>query len=169
MSDLPRSRRPRVSVPAPARARILALICPAAALTLIALGCGSDPNKPELAQVSGKITYKGEPLPGATVTFSPTSGPGAKTGQAATGQTDASGYYRLGTFTDRDGVVVGDHKVIVVANEGGPDVGKVKPDGTIDYRLGKSLIPLKYSDPLGTPLTAAVKSGSQTIDFDLTD
>jgi len=66
------------------------------AVVIVLAGCGG--GGPDLVPVKGKVTYKGQPLSGASVTFHPATGP------LATGTTDASGvryqlsraYQRLG-------------------------------------------------------------------------
>ena len=70
-------------------------------------GCGSNSK---MAAVSGSVTYRGQPLANAQVNFAPVAG-----GPIATGQTDASGKFQLGTMSINDGALVGKHKVSVVA------------------------------------------------------
>lgn len=76
-------------------------------------GCG-DTYK--LAPVSGRITLDGRPIQGIYVTFQPVGG-GLKDdlGPASYGHTDTDGRYQLKTIdrSDRDGAVVGSHRVIL--------------------------------------------------------
>lgn len=89
-----------------------------AAVTLLASGCG---GKNKLHKVDGVVTYKGEPLAGATVQFIPQEGKGAP----ASGVTGDDGSFRLTTFNTGDGAKPGDYKVVITVGEardptGGP-------------------------------------------------
>ncbi|OYV86570.1 MAG: hypothetical protein B7Z73_11525, partial [Planctomycetia bacterium 21-64-5] len=75
--------------------------------SLLALGC-SGQKGPATAKVSGLVTYKGQPVDGATVVFAPPAG-----GRPGTATTDAQGRYELSTYGDRDGALPGDYKVTV--------------------------------------------------------
>ena len=78
-------------------------IGPMPALALSALligsspGCGGKSQFPETLPVSGKVTYKGQPVTKGTVTFQ------SDTGQPATGEIQPDGTYRLSTFAEKDG------------------------------------------------------------------
>jgi hypothetical protein len=121
-----------------------------------------------MGQVSGHVTYKDKPVPGAMVTFIPDQA-GA---HAATAMTDEKGYYRLGTFEKADGALTGKHRVTIVARA--PYDGKPVP-GVGEAFLeqleaqGKPLIPEQYFIADKSPLRAEVVTGSQTVDFALQD
>src|SRR5579884_1223222 len=85
------------------------------------VGCG-DASRPKLGRVSGKVTYNGQPVPKGVVSFVPRSGPGAATGQGATGEIGSDGSYTLTTFDKGDGAVLGEHTVLVVAREEDPAI-----------------------------------------------
>ena len=69
-------------------------------------GC-EEPGTPKV-QVSGTVTFKGKPLKGAIVSFTPKSG-----GLPASGTTDSAGKYALSTESNLDGAVVGDYTVSI--------------------------------------------------------
>lgn len=126
-------------------------------LFLVALlsGCsggGEFPTSP----VKGKVTYKGKALPTGTVMFVPDSGP------PAYGNIDKEGNYTLGTYGEKDGAVMGKHKVSITALE---EMGDVLPEA----RSGTppSLIPDKYSNIDNSGLTFEVKSGDNEANFEL--
>ena len=133
---------------------------------MLAGGCGSKSEGPQLASVSGTVKFEGQPLENSQVVFLPDA-PGAP---PASGATDKNGYYRLMTRTPGDGAVVGKHRVTVSAR--GPD--KVLPEGQLATGLlgntepGDPLIPEKYFLPDTSGLTREVKSGRNTIDIELT-
>ena len=74
-------------------------------------GCG----QPSMAKVTGRVTCKGQPVPEAMITFNPVpkAAEDREPGKPATGMTDAEGRYELSTFKNYDGVLVGEHKVVV--------------------------------------------------------
>jgi hypothetical protein len=59
--------------------------------------------------VTGTVTLDGQPVAGANVSFSPTSGGG----KAAVGTTDASGKFTLTTMKSGDGAVPGAYLVTI--------------------------------------------------------
>ncbi|MBX6312095.1 MAG: hypothetical protein IRY99_04130 [Isosphaeraceae bacterium] len=149
--------------------RWLAAITPA--LFLFLWGCGgTDPAKPPLGKVSGKVTYKGKPVTNGSVIFTPVAGKGAETGQVATGQLESDGSFVLTTFDIGDGAVLGQHTVTVEARS--EDINKLnqpKEDGTIAYILPKPSVPEKYTKPATSPLRYTVEAGSNHFDIELKD
>lgn len=132
------------------------------------IGCGgpeANPNRPATVDVSGTVTYKGQPVEGATVTFLPQK-PGEP---GASGRTDASGKFGLTAFEPGDGAVPGSYLVTVVKTEaqGG---GEVQEDSDAPVVAPKSVLPEKYNNPQGSGLTAEVKEGDPNqFTFELKD
>jgi hypothetical protein len=87
-------------------------------LALAAAGCGSS----RLAEVKGKVTCHGKPVPDAFITFNPV--PGSETdreaGKPATGSTDAEGNYLLSTYKEYDGALIGKHEITVALDDTNP-------------------------------------------------
>jgi hypothetical protein len=129
----------------------------AAAAVLLAAGCGTDRKK--TAEVTGKVTYRGKPVPNGTVTFIPEAG-----GPPATGEIRPDGTYTLTTYSKGDGAVPGRHKVVIVAMEDA--AGKLPEERK---PLPPPIIPNKYTSPATSDLVADVKDGENTINFDLKD
>lgn len=133
-------------------------------------GCGSKSGQLPTAPVTGRVTYQGKPVPRGEITFVPTaSQPGVRN---AYGTLDEQGRYRLTTYREGDGAVLGTHQVMIVAREELPaDVGKqMTPDGIlVPGKQAKSLIPERYSDPATSGLTAEVKDGRNEFNFELKD
>lgn len=126
-----------------------------ATICLLISGCGSNHD---LAKVVGTITYDGEPLPGATVAFHPTSGQ-----RVGMGKTNSDGRYVLSTYGIDDGAIFGDHRVTVVKREAGS--GGMPRPGT---KPPKPLIAQRYFDVATSGLTATVENRRKNvIDFDL--
>jgi hypothetical protein len=139
------------------------------------LGCEGDPGKPKLGRVSGKVTYNGNPVTKGLVTLVPSSGPGAKTGQSATGEIGSDGSYTLTTFTDGDGAVLGEHVILVQSREEDPAIeghGMPIPDaqGRVKIKPPKSLVPERYASVDQSPLHFTVKEGDNSpLNIDLKD
>jgi hypothetical protein len=131
----------------------------------VVAGCG--PSRPKTVQVTGTVTYKGQPLEGARVMFD------SKAGRPASATTDASGHFKLETFTAGDGAIVGECKVTiskyVTASGGAPGAGQ--PDmhspGASPVR---QVLPKRYTTPGTSPLKATVTAeGPNDFKFDLTE
>jgi hypothetical protein len=79
---------------------------------LATLGCG--PGGPRTVPVSGRVTWEGQPLANAVVTFTPSNpDPSVKPIPESTGRTDAQGNYTLKLDARRPGAVSGSHRVRV--------------------------------------------------------
>lgn len=150
------------------------------------IGCSGAPeDRPTVVPVTGKVTYKGEPVTGALVTFASEKSP-----RSATATTGSDGRFSLTTFDSGDGAIPGEHLVTITklesqattsdpATANAPDLSKGLPtsyptaDGKGKVKLpsgGKSQLPAKYSDPKAPPLKATINaSGKNEITFDLTD
>ena len=142
-------------------------------------GCSDSELQYEHAKVHGKVSYQGKPLTFGTVLFMPVEPPKDGAIQPASGAINPDGTYEL-TSRSTPGAVVGDHKVAVIAVEGGrlalapaaakdgvqAPVAAIK--GSKELQL-KSAVPKKYSDPMSTPLTKKVVAGDNTIDIELTN
>lgn len=171
--------------------RWLALF-PVSAVIIVA-GCGYD-NGLKLSRVSGKVTYKGEPVKNGTVFFMPDEGKGT-VGPSATGSLRDDGTYIASTDYAGDGVIIGTHKVGLTALERVADAKAASPgtekesselpaskkaaavrparkqetglftdSGGRKYRY---LLPKKLSNPNNSGISAKVESGSSTLNFDI--
>lgn len=118
-------------------------------LALIAVcGCSSKGNEPPLGQVSGTVTLDKAPLSDAKVVFQPAQG------SLSVGITDKAGKYVLGYRDGVNGAVLGSHQVQITKF---PEAGAPKEF--------QNLVPEKYNQ--NSPLTAEVKAGNNTFNFDL--
>jgi hypothetical protein len=136
---------------------------------LVLTGCGS--GRPATAKVTGKVTLAGQPVPQGTITFYP------QTGRPATGRLQSDGTYTLTTFDPGDGALVGKHTVTVEAVK----FSGVEPPKSVEEEMkqGKGLsssrtppqserlVPPRYAQRDASGLTAEVKPGPNTFDFDL--
>jgi hypothetical protein len=133
-------------------ARVFGLFI-ACCFAFVSVGCGGGKK----ATVSGKINYRGKPLPTGTVTFF-----------GATNQIVGSGAISDGTYKLAN-VPVGPVKISVTT----PPVRMVDPRHPAPKDMpgspsGPSVpIPPKYSNPEQSQLSYEVKSGTQEYPIDL--
>jgi hypothetical protein len=118
--------------------------------------------KPVVAPVSGKVLYNGQPLPYGNIVFQPSKG------QPAGGAIQADGSFRLSTFREYDGAIIGPHKVRVSCYASQRPAAKANKGGG-EATLGESLIPSQYGFADTSGLTADVKAeGNDSFVFELT-
>jgi hypothetical protein len=135
-------------------------------------GCGGEPQLDGTIAASGTVTYKGQPVEGANVTFSPADGKG----RAASGVTDTEGHFQLTTLKSGDGAMPGKYQVAVAKSE---VLNPMTPEEAQAYFekhqqtppiTRKDLLPLKYKRPASSPLKAEVTAdGENNFSFELTD
>ena len=113
-------------------------------------GCGPSQDLPELGLVTGTVTLDGTPQPGLQVRFEP------QAAALSVGVTDASGRYELRYTNEVKGAAVGKHTVRIEAFEDADAAGQG----------AAVVIPPRYN--LDSTLTADVKAGENTINFELT-
>jgi hypothetical protein len=139
--------------------------------TLTLVGCG----KPQLeyAEVEGKITLNGKPLPNVEVVFMPVlQDTKEKTNPSSMSYTDEQGHYSLWCGqTDTAGAVVGTYRVIVndiAAMPMAPLEFGDDPAANKKYKPGPLRVPTKYSTVSQTPFRDVnVTSGKLNLDFDV--
>jgi hypothetical protein len=137
-------------------------------LSLLA-GCGGG-SVSGTVPVTGKVTYKGQPVEGATVAFHSNSADG----RVAVATTGAGGVYELITL-DSKGALPGNYSVTVKKTELPPELTRdvsmeeAAAKANEPLPMPKELLPAKYAAPGTTPLEFEVKSGSNTIDLTLED
>ena len=113
-------------------------------------GCGPSDASVPLAPISGKVTYRGKPLPHGQVVMIRGSG------QMIAGEIQADGTYRIEA-------PVGENMVqIFCAVDSSPMEGKGIKDP-------KSLVPRRYTSYATSGLTVNVLDGENTKDWQLTD
>lgn len=141
------------------------LLINAALACSLLIGCGSGNQNPPTSPVSGKVTFKGEAVEGATIQFVPT----ATEGKVANAVSNADGTYELSTFEPGDGAMAGKYKVTVrklVSVEQG-----VQRDGENAGEpafVNKDMLPKNYRSNNSTPLEYDVtENGDNTFDIEL--
>ncbi len=130
---------------------------------LTLMGCGSKRN--QSAVVSGTITYKGQPVNGASLHLYPTSGGGVD----PTIPVNQEGMFRISNIPP------GEYKIVVEATQGGrmPTLPKnADPAKAAEMKqkleamqgMGKPTIPFptKYKSIRSTDLKCTINQGEQT-------
>jgi len=133
---------------------ILKSWCASAVAVLAISGC-SGVKTPPVGQVGGIVTLDGQPLTKGQVQFVPDSSKGTK-GRMAVGLIGNDGRFSLTAFKPGDGALVGFHKVVIICEEEMPAFDPKSPPPP-----PKSLIPIRYTDPNTSGLTAEVKSAGK--------
>jgi len=133
---------------------------------LLTCGCsGSGRIKTNI--VEGTITYEGQPLEGATVSFTPTG----SQGDPAYAQTDAQGKYKLQTLRGEvdAGTTAGEYIVTISKYDFIPTGRKLRQDdGSLaDETVPKLATPEVYMNQKETPFKATVVKGKNKFDFKL--
>ena len=144
-----------------------ALLLPLA-LPLLSAGCNGG-SVSGVVRVRGKVSYGGQPIAGATVTFISESD-----ARPAVAVTDASGVFQLKTL-DTSGAIPGRYTVLVTKTDVQP--GDDKPISMDDAAKNrgkptepKQQLPAKYADPTKSPLKVEITKGkSNSFDLSLTD
>jgi len=128
---------------------------------LLNVGCGGGTKDPPRYQASGTVTWDGNPVDGATVTFMAEG-----TGYAATATTDASGKFELKAIEGTQVVTVQKLEVVEVPFD---MEGAAGPDGqTYTQSETKWLTPGIYSTPQGNLKADVTADGPNTFEFTLT-
>jgi len=135
------------------------LVAAAMALALVVAG-GCRKGMPTVP-VSGKVTYKGQPLKFGSVLFQPEVGPTAR------GAIQPDGTFTLST-DGKDGAVVGKHRVEIKCATT-QDPSAPPPNRNTEQPAGKSLIPERYTSYGTSGFEVEVKSGMEPVPLDLKD
>ena len=137
------------------RARHVRHLLAAPALLLAVTGCGGD-----LVSATGRVTYKGKPVPSTYVTFQPKE----EGKRASTGLTDDDGRFTLEFSRQEKGVLRGQHTVTLryyVSVE--EELGKIPPKASRELKAVLD----KYGDPKTSPLQYEIKKGGQHFEINL--
>jgi hypothetical protein len=121
--------------------------CISLAICLTALGCGEEGG----ATVSGKVTFKGQPVANGSVSFIAKGLPGAYA------RLQPDGRYTLLNHQRKERIEPGSYAVVIVINRAlvGPQANK------------ELAIPLSVTNQATTPLHYEVVEGPNTIDVNL--
>jgi hypothetical protein len=143
-----------------------------------ALGCSSSGNPNAPARVSGKLTYKNQPIKGGTMLLHTAEG------VPYNAQISPDGTYSATDIPTGELIVTVDTESLnpaKAAPKGAQADARMKqmqqleqrrPDGADpgqDLSANYIKLPTKYASPKTSPLKVTLSAGKQTKDFDLTD
>ncbi len=141
---------------------------------MVVPGCGTDDGIETRYPVIGTVTHNGNPVANGTINFTPEGGKG----RAASGAIK-DGSYSMTTLSPGDGVVPGNYKVSITADEQTEESKKIamanahgggmaEPHDVLKaVKKRKRLVPAKYGLPSSSGLTTEVKAESNVRNFDL--
>lgn len=159
-----------------------ALLCYIGAVCLTGCTGGAEGQSefPETVAVTGTVTYNGQPVEGATVTFSPDIpqhelAMGKTGGHAAFATTDAKGVYSLYTAWG-SGAVPGDYNVTVTKYDQPPVAAGAASDDEYEppefyenqpaaAAAPKSLLPAKYAQAGELKVTVSSSGGTHNLEL----
>jgi hypothetical protein len=131
----------------------VALLMRVAATTVVLClfnGCSRSPY--ELAPVEGVVTIDNQPMTGAKVMFAPVArGENRNSGKPAFGVLSTDGTFKLTTYREDDGAVVGDHWVTII---------RVEPNGHNGATTGSNPTNATFNR-LSVPTKVNVQAGQQ--------
>lgn len=139
---------------------VCSLLCGMVIVTS-AIGCGGGSDNLGVGTVSGRVTHNGQPVNGGIIQFTPGRPADGKSpaGKPGAGNVGVDGTFKLSTYGDADGAVVGKHKVVYAP-----------PVVAIDEKTHtENSKPVKgpYDGLVPTKADAEVKAGDNKIDIEL--
>jgi hypothetical protein len=130
----------------------------------MAAGCGR--SRLDTVPVSGKVTYRGSPVPWGTVSFQPTD---PKASRPALADINVDGSYEVATLEHDKGLMAGEYKVSVYAAK----TPLFRPNAEQQAAAARIKLPTpeRYASPdtSGLTLTVAPGDGPKSFDIELTD
>jgi hypothetical protein len=118
-----------------------------------------------MARVSGKVTYKGEPMKGGGLFFTPlaASAQGVPVPKQGLARIQSDGSYTVGTYAGSDGAVIGKHRVRFACPP-----PESRPKGSSRrYKTGDPVPKSPYEGLVAQPDEVEVKAGANTFNFKL--
>jgi hypothetical protein len=120
-----------------------------AGIALLCLGSACD-RSPTIVPVSGKISIDGKPVTAGSIQVYP------KNYRAASAKIEQDGSFKLQTFKDFDGCVLGEHGVTVFSNE------------TINDKSSRYYVPERYSQIETSDVKIAINGPQSDLQIHLT-
>jgi hypothetical protein len=147
--------------------RILTAAC-AAAIACLTAGCGPA-GQIKVYPVKGRVSYEGKPMVGGgAISFVPTT---SQIGKTAGGIIKPDGMFVMGTYTESDGSMAGDFRVLInqeTVKEPEPTPDGVPPAAAASATVAPAdRIPLIYSNDRQSPLSAKVEPKANEFHFEL--
>lgn len=125
-------------------------------IVMMTAGCGGADRGPQ-AQLTGKVTFVGQPVPEGTVQLAKVGG-----GAGAAANINSDGSYRVVAV---DPLPPGEYQIVIVP----PMIEDASNPNSSPVQKPKEMeqIPTRYRTAKTSPLKATLKEGANTADFDL--
>jgi hypothetical protein len=133
-----------------------------AGLLVLPAGCGTKSATEETAEVSGKVLFKGQPLPGGRVSFVEAEG-----GLSISGNIDEKGNYKLMAPVGNVRISVDNEMLNKRRGQGGAMLKRPGSEAPVTMKGTYIKLPVKYTRPDTSGLTYTVKPEKQTFDIKL--
>ena len=132
---------------------------------LLTFGCGQGEGRKPVFPVSGRVTYKGEPMAGTMIGFHPLDDPDPRAVRMQA-IADLDGNYTLTTYTTGDGAPAGEYAVTLYW-PGQRVKRKTDNPESEDDEIPPDRLNRSYADPKSTKLRATVQAMPNKLDFNL--
>jgi hypothetical protein len=130
------------------------------AVLLFDSGCGSGGDFPTV-KTTGKVICEGKPVPHVTVFFEPLqTGKTALVGRQGVAFAESDGTFSISTYGDKDGAVVGKHRVRVGPPRGGDPPG-FKCDCVLNSEVDVTEVEVKKGQMNNFDLILKKKTGRE--------
>jgi hypothetical protein len=124
------------------------------------VGCGAEGEFPT-AGTTGRVVCEGQLVPYVMVFFEPLqSGKAALVGKQGIANAEADGTFKVSTYGDDDGAVVGRHRVRVGPPRGGPPPG-FKCDCVLNSEVDVTEVEVKRGEKNDFELVLKKKTGRE--------
>ncbi len=124
------------------------------------IGCGAEGDFPTVP-TTGRVVCEGQPVPLVMVFFEPLqSGKAALVGKQGIANAEADGTFKVSTYGDNDGAVVGRHRVRVGPPRGGPPPG-FKCDCVLNSEVDVMEVEVKRGEKNDFELVLKKKTGRE--------
>lgn len=127
-----------------------AVWCACSLAFVVANGCGSD-SGPRVVRVTGTVTRHGRPVGSLLVYFEP-----LQNGKTSVGKVDAEGKFSLRQGVDKEGAIVGKHKVYFQFAGSTPDDEMAYQAGRLKLSEDQLALLRGCGSPTSTPLQITV-------------
>lgn len=136
--------------------------CGTVFLFALLAGCGGAGEFPT-AKTTGRVLCEGQPVPLVTVFFEPLqTGKKALVGKQGVAFAEADGTFAISTYGDKDGAVVGRHRVRVGPPRGGPPPG-FKCDCVLNSEVDVTEVEVKAGQKNNFELVLKKRTGQEKL------
>lgn len=123
------------------------------------MGAGCGPGGPTVVPISGQVVHGGQPVAGIELTFHP------EVGRPSWANTDAGGKFTLSYSRDRDGAVLGRHRITIRGRQ--PASPEEELAGGLRHPPDVAALVARYGDVEKTPLVVEITGAKSDLELRL--